>query len=137
MTIWRSRSFEAAIELAERDAKEYAEAVEARYIGVAQSCHLAVDDRPLADRDEVFSLMRASELSPDEYITRFFDTSCETQETTGQERAPRRSVARRAGASVGELPAVRSAGVPIKPRALVATAASRQLGRLTVWAPRE
>ncbi len=83
VTIWRSRSFEAAIELAEREAKEYAEAVEARYLGLAQSYHLAVDDRPLGDGDEVFSLMRASELSPDEYITRFFDTGCETQETTG------------------------------------------------------
>lgn len=83
VTIWGSGSFDAAIALAEHEAKEYADSVEAHYIGLAQSYHLAVDDRPLGDGDEVFSLMRASELSPDEYITRFFDTGCESQQTTG------------------------------------------------------
>jgi len=54
-----------------------------RALRFARNGAYAPADTPLGDGDEVFSLIRASELSPDEYITRFFDTGCENQETAG------------------------------------------------------
>jgi hypothetical protein len=79
VTIWRSVSFEAAVALAEAEAAEYAADVDAQYVGVAQAFHLAVEDRPLEPGDEVFSLMRRSELKPEDYVTRFFDEGTERQ----------------------------------------------------------
>ena len=49
------------------------------YVGLAQSFHLCVGARPLEDGDEVFSLIRESELAPNDYISRFFDTGKERQ----------------------------------------------------------
>jgi len=46
---------------------------------LTQSFHLCVGARPLEDGDEVFSLIRESELAPDDYISRFFDTGKERQ----------------------------------------------------------
>jgi hypothetical protein len=41
--------------------------------------HLTVGDT-LSDGAEVFSLMRASDLEPEAYIDRFFDTGLERQD---------------------------------------------------------
>ena len=79
VTIWRTESFQAAIEMAELEAHEYARTLEGTYLGLAQAFHLGVDDRQLEDGDEVFSLMRVSDLGPDEYVTRFFATGREHQ----------------------------------------------------------
>jgi hypothetical protein len=79
VTLWHASSFEEAIERAEQEAREYAEELDARYVGLAQAFHLFVEDRPLGDGDEVFSLIRESELAPDDYISRFFDTGKERQ----------------------------------------------------------
>jgi hypothetical protein len=79
VTLWRASSLDEAIAHAEQEADEYAEELDARYVGLAQAFHLPVEDRPLDDGDEVFSLIRESELAPDDYISRFFDTGKERQ----------------------------------------------------------
>jgi hypothetical protein len=79
VTIWQADSFDRAIERAELEAAEYAETLDAEHLGLAQAFHLAVDDRPLASGDEVFSLMRDNALSADHYIAAFFATGAEHQ----------------------------------------------------------
>lgn len=76
ITLWRSANFDEAIALAEAEAGEYAELVGSRYLGLAQAYHLADDVEHGA---EVFSLIRSSNLPPDEYLTAFFDTGAEHQ----------------------------------------------------------
>lgn len=79
VTIWRSSTFDDAIASAEAEASEYASTLEAEYVGLAQAFHLAVEDRPLASGDEVFSLMRRSDLPPFDYLSRFFSDGSERQ----------------------------------------------------------
>jgi hypothetical protein len=79
VTIWRSDTFDDAVALAEAEASEYATTLDAKYVGVAQAFHLAVADRPLVAVDEVFSLMRRSELPPSDYLDRFFSDGGERQ----------------------------------------------------------
>src|SRR6266508_1032863 len=75
LTIWRASSADQAIELAERDAVKYAEIVSGRYAGLAQS-YLIGPEQP-GHGDEVYSLLRASVLDPDEYLSTYFDTGAE------------------------------------------------------------
>jgi len=77
ITLWRADSFAAAIALAEQEAEEFAERVEMPYVGLAQCYHLFED--PAAQGAEVYSLMRNSDLAPDDYIDAFFDTGTERQ----------------------------------------------------------
>jgi hypothetical protein len=86
VTIWPARSMESAIELAEREAEEYAAPLSRDYLGLAQAygpvTGANVEDAALPSASagtEVFSLMRASDLEPDEYIKRFFATGTEHQ----------------------------------------------------------
>ena len=81
MTLWRAGSFDAAIAQAEAEAAEYAEEVGGTYLGFAQAYHLF--DEP-GHGAEVYSLMRDSELAPEAYLTAFFDTGQERQETLGE-----------------------------------------------------
>lgn len=74
ITIWRAASFEQAVELAERDAREYA-VENAEYIGLSQVFH--VFPNRLASGAEVFSLLRESNYSPRNYLDRYFDTGDE------------------------------------------------------------
>jgi hypothetical protein len=79
ITIWRATSSEEAIARAEAEAIEYAATIEespSTYIGLAQSYRLSDE---LTDGAEIFSLMRASELAPDEYLDTFFDVGTERQ----------------------------------------------------------
>lgn len=85
ITIWPAPSLEAAIELAEREAEEHAAPLRWDYLGLAQAygplTDANVDDAELPPESagtEVFSMMRDSDLGPDEYINRFY--------ATGQER---------------------------------------------------
>lgn len=87
VTLWRASSFEGAIGRAEQEAGEYAEELGGHHIGLAQSFHLAVEDRSLENGDEVFSLIRESELAPDDYISRFFHTGTERQEDVEGDRS--------------------------------------------------
>lgn len=82
ITLWRAASAEEAIARAETEAKEYAATIDdwpSTYTGLAQCYQL--DDEP-GDGAEVFSLMRGSKLSTDDYLDRFFDTGSERQRTT-------------------------------------------------------
>lgn len=78
ITLWRARSGDHAIELAEEEAGEYAALLEAgvEYLGLAQSYRLA--DEP-GHGSEVFSLLRESELDREAYLDTFFDTGTERQ----------------------------------------------------------
>jgi hypothetical protein len=79
ITLWHASSAEEAIARAEAEALEYAAVIEeapSTYTGLAQ-CYQLVDEP--GDGAEVFSLMRASQLEPDAYLDRFFDTGAERQ----------------------------------------------------------
>jgi len=81
VTLWRAESFEAAIAKAEAEAARYAKTLDAEYSGFAQAYHLSVENRPLDSGDEIFSLMRDSTLAANEYVSRYFDTGAERQQT--------------------------------------------------------
>jgi len=76
VTLWQAGSPEESIALAEAEAHAYTAGGSAEYVGLAQSFSLF--DSP-ASGGEVFSLIRDSELAPDDYIDRFFDTGRERQ----------------------------------------------------------
>lgn len=79
ITLWRAPSADEAIELAEAEATNYAESLEhAEYTGFAQSFSLFLGDS-VGHGDEVFSLMRDSDLDTDDYLDAFFDTGAEHQ----------------------------------------------------------
>ena len=75
ITVWQAASDDEAIALAETEATEYADGV-GRYLGLAQSFEMS--DEPQAGA-EIYSLIRASGLTEDEYLTAFFDTGSEHQ----------------------------------------------------------
>src|SRR5687767_4989309 len=77
LTFWRAESFAEAIELAEREANDYARPGEGEYVGLAQAYEL--HEEHLAPGAEVYSLLRESNLSPKKYVDRFFDTGSEYQ----------------------------------------------------------
>src|SRR5689334_22980938 len=52
ITLWRAMTFDEAIERAEAEAQEYAAALSAEYLGLAQGFHLATEH--VRDGDEVF-----------------------------------------------------------------------------------
>lgn len=79
VTIWHAESSDAAIEMAEADAAEYADVLDVEYLEFAQVYQF--DGEPTAGA-EVFSLMRGSTLAPTEYLNTFFDTGKERQEHT-------------------------------------------------------
>lgn len=79
ITLWRARSADEAIARAEAEAQEYAGEIDdhpSTYLDLAQSFRLF--DEP-ADGAEIFSLMRDSDLPPDDYLDTFFDTGAEHQ----------------------------------------------------------
>lgn len=80
LTLWRAASTEEAIGRAEVEAGRYARENGFRQLEFAQSYRLATDGRP-GDGDEVFSLLRGSELDGEAYLDRYFDTGHERQTT--------------------------------------------------------
>lgn len=76
VTIWRASDVAVGIQLAEDEALEYARIVDATYTGLAQGYLLA---DPVEHGAEVFSLMRDSDLSTEEYLERYFDMGAERQ----------------------------------------------------------
>lgn len=81
ITIWQAADFEEAIQKAEAEAAEYAAGIEEApdtYLGLAQAYKF---DGPPTEGVEIFSLVRASDLPPMEYLTAFFDTGEEFQRT--------------------------------------------------------
>ena len=81
ITAWNADSIEAAIDLAEKEAKEYADdgydGDEA--LDLFQGYWLFDETNLIADGTEVFSLLRESDLEPVSYINQFFDTGYERQ----------------------------------------------------------
>lgn len=82
VTLWRTTSMAEAVERAEAEAHEYAAMLSTppadphEYVGLAQA-YLLADD--LDDGAEVFSLVRGSDLEPEDYLDAFFDTGTERQ----------------------------------------------------------
>ena len=77
ITVWEAESADKAIARAEAEAADYAwEGTEP--LALYQSFEL---DRAPRDGAEVFSLIRRSDLSPDEYLGSFFATGSELEET--------------------------------------------------------
>ncbi|BCJ48047.1 hypothetical protein GCM10010168_24070 [Actinoplanes ianthinogenes] len=77
MTLWQAADFTAAITLAGQEASTYAAELDGgEFTGLLQA--YALDDRP-GHGAEVFSLMRTSPLSTDDYLSTFFDTGAERQ----------------------------------------------------------
>lgn len=76
VTLWQTDELDTAIERAEAEASDYATQVNAQFLGLAQAYALADS---VQDGAEVFSLLRASSLEPDDYLDRFFDTGTERQ----------------------------------------------------------
>ncbi|MET8048433.1 hypothetical protein ABZU75_12620 [Streptosporangium sp. NPDC005286] len=78
VTLWRAGSFDEAIVMAEREAARYATGTAFEYLGLAQAYRLP--DDVIEPGTEVFSLLRDSDLEPEEYLSTFFDTGDERQE---------------------------------------------------------
>ena len=77
VTLWRASSVEEAVVRAEAEAAAYAAAIEEApdtYLGLAQAYRLF--DEP-GEGAEVFSLLRESELTAEDYLDTFFDTGRE------------------------------------------------------------
>lgn len=78
VTVWRADDVDDAISQAESEAEEYADGIDAEYLGLAQAYVMADD---LVAGAEVFSLMRDSTMTPDQYAASYFATGAERQTT--------------------------------------------------------
>jgi hypothetical protein len=76
LTLWQADNLDAAIALAEGEATQYAQATDVEYLGLAQAYSLSGTP---GSGTEVYSLIRESDLSPDDYLDQFFDTGRERQ----------------------------------------------------------
>jgi hypothetical protein len=78
VTLWNSQDADEAIRSAESEAAEYVALWDdAVVLPLFQSFHL---DGPPSNGSEAFSLIRRSALSPDEYLSAYFDTGSELQQ---------------------------------------------------------
>lgn len=80
ITVWRAKDEDHAIQLAEEEAASYNDELTdspnpTKYVGFAQCYQLY--DEPGTPGAEVFSLIRDSDLSADDYLNRYFDTGDE------------------------------------------------------------
>jgi hypothetical protein len=73
IVLWRAASFDGAIGLADADAHRCADREGLEYVGYVDGYYLIElhHDRPGHD-DEVFSMMRDSQLPADEYVARYY-----------------------------------------------------------------
>lgn len=79
ITLWNATTFERALELAEREADEYASEmnITAKRCGLLQAYWLADEFKLTKQGTEVYSLLRESDLAPKAYLKAFFDTGYE------------------------------------------------------------
>src|ERR1700722_14317717 len=85
ITLWRARSLDHAIELAEREAGEYAAEHGFEYLQLSQAYEIT-EGSEIGHGTEGFSLLRDSDLAPDDYLDSFFSTGREhIQETTADD----------------------------------------------------
>ena len=76
ITLWQAERLDQAIELAEQEATAYAGDAD-EFLGFSQA--YALVDLLAGHGVEVFSLLRESDLEPNEYIDTFFDTGGERE----------------------------------------------------------
>ncbi len=76
ITVWHGSTLDESIELAEQEARLYAEVNGIEFLGLSQACQM---DDPPGNGTEVFSLFRDSDLEPDAYLDSFFDTGRERE----------------------------------------------------------
>ncbi|MFC9971292.1 hypothetical protein ACFVH6_10405 [Spirillospora sp. NPDC127200] len=81
VTVWHAASYKA---IAKAEALDYAAVCDGRYLGLAQAYFIG-DGASITDGTEVFSLVRASDLDPDDYVTRYFARGHERQRSLGEE----------------------------------------------------
>lgn len=74
ITLWQADNIDHAIQLAEQEAEAYA-SEDMEFLGFSQA--YALFEQVQANGIEVFSLLRHSDLEPDDYIDAFFDTNKE------------------------------------------------------------
>jgi hypothetical protein len=80
----RAESFEAAIIKAEKEAAQYCRnSDDCEYAGFVDVFKLDEEEK-LADKSEIFSTMRTDDLSPGDYLERFYPDEPENCETGGQ-----------------------------------------------------
>ena len=85
ITLWRARSLDHAIELAEQEAGDYAEEHGFEYLHLSQA-YAITEGSAIGSGTEVFSLLRDSDLAPDDYLNTFFSTGREhIQESSGDD----------------------------------------------------
>ena len=72
----KANSHEEALEKAETEAREYCQDLkDAEYLGYAETFHLF--DEVVEDGTEIYSVMRSSNLSPEEYMKTYINTGNE------------------------------------------------------------
>lgn len=76
MTMWQAADEDQAIWYAEQEVRSYAGEFGAEFVGFSESFRLS---DPPASGAEVFSLVRASRLTPRLYVDRYFDTGHEAR----------------------------------------------------------
>jgi hypothetical protein len=84
ITLWRRADADQAADAALEESAEYAADVDGEDCGLAQVYEPYGDDmgglRTQAEGCEIFSLARQSDLTPSQYLDRFFDTGAERQQ---------------------------------------------------------
>ena len=83
IVLLRAESFDAAIAAAEAEAEEYAKQNGARYVGYIMTYQLF--DEVIGEGTEVYSLMRSSSLSVNEFLNHYHDDGTEHSQHWGQE----------------------------------------------------
>ena len=76
ITLWQAESLEQAIEFAENEASEYSNEF-CEFLGFSQA--YAMFELAQDNGIEVFSLLRESDLEPEQYLSLFFDSGLERQ----------------------------------------------------------
>ncbi|GAA5495834.1 hypothetical protein Rhal01_02013 [Rubritalea halochordaticola] len=79
ITMWQAESMDEAIELAEEEAKEYAESEGFELLDLFQAYWMFNEPLTVEQGMEVFSLLRESDLEASVYLDTFFDTHHERQ----------------------------------------------------------
>ena len=83
IVLLRANSFDAAIIAGEADAEDYAKQTGSRYVGYIMTYHLF--NEVIGEGTEVYSLMRSSSLSVDEFLNHYYDDGTEHSQHWGHE----------------------------------------------------
>lgn len=79
VTIWRAQTADDAIAMADEEGDRYIAANRSKFeiqrLDNYANCYLLV--REPTNGSEVYSLLRSSDMSPEEYVDRFFETGAE------------------------------------------------------------